>query len=177
MFAAILDAERGASFTMRADVLATTEQFYFPDSNILITRFSTADGVGEVQDFMPVAEDPRDTEPHRLIRRVVCVRGAIPYTAAIVPRFNYGREAHQLHLQDQHAAFAAHSLSLALAATVPLEPMGPEGRTCRLGSCCAEESARPSSSRRPPGRRARPTAPLPRRQSCSGARSGSGAAG
>ncbi len=32
VFAAILDAERGGSFTMRADVPATPKQFYLPDS-------------------------------------------------------------------------------------------------------------------------------------------------
>ena len=143
VFATILDAERGGSFTMRADVSAITKQFYFPDSNILITRFSTPDGVGEVQDFMPVAEDPRDAQAHRLIRRVVCVRGAIPYTAAVAPRFSYGREAHQMHLQDQRAVFAAPSLSLTLSATVPLEPYGPAGQDVQArfllceGECAA----------------------------------------
>ena len=32
-----------------------TKQLYFPDTAILITRFMTEDGVGEVIDFMPIA--------------------------------------------------------------------------------------------------------------------------
>ena len=35
-----------------------TKQLYFPDTAILITRFLTEDGVGEVVDFMPI--DRRD---------------------------------------------------------------------------------------------------------------------
>ncbi len=54
VFAAILDAERGGSFELAASVPARTKQFYFPDTNVLITRFFTEEGVGEVQDFMPV---------------------------------------------------------------------------------------------------------------------------
>lgn len=57
VFAAILDAERGGRFELAAAVPARTKQFYFPDTNVLITRFFTEEGVGEVQDFMPVCCD------------------------------------------------------------------------------------------------------------------------
>src|SRR2546423_14781144 len=77
VFAAILDAERGGSFQLAASVPAKTKQFYFPDTNVLITRFFTEDGVGEVQDFMPLDGGNAESERHRLIRRVVCVRGSI----------------------------------------------------------------------------------------------------
>src|SRR5213079_2120357 len=56
IFGAILDRHRGGYFriapTMRDGVV---KQLYFPDTNVLITRFLTPQGVGEVQDFMPVA--------------------------------------------------------------------------------------------------------------------------
>src|SRR5690242_5644231 len=81
VFASILDAERSGSFELTATVPARTKQFYFPDTNVLITRFFTEDGVGEVQDFMPVTSDGAavqgDAGRHRLIRRVVCVRGTV----------------------------------------------------------------------------------------------------
>ena len=50
-----------------------TRQLYFPDTAILITRFMTPDGVGEVIDFMPVQDPQRATDRHRLVR-VVRVR-------------------------------------------------------------------------------------------------------
>jgi len=34
-----------------------TRQLYFPETAMLITRFMTADGVGEVLDFMPVIQN------------------------------------------------------------------------------------------------------------------------
>ena len=57
VFAAILDAERGGAFELSAVSAERTKQFYFPDTNVLITRFFTEEGVGEVQDFMPVCDD------------------------------------------------------------------------------------------------------------------------
>jgi GH15 family glucan-1,4-alpha-glucosidase len=57
VFGAILDADRGGRFSLkpsRGDW--TSKQLYFPDTNVLLTRFLTADGVGEVEDFMPIGE-------------------------------------------------------------------------------------------------------------------------
>jgi len=70
VFGSILDADRGGCFELRAVVPAKTRQFYLPDTNVLITRFSTDDGVGEIQDFMPVGVAD-EAQRHRLIRRVL----------------------------------------------------------------------------------------------------------
>ncbi|MFJ9447602.1 glycoside hydrolase family 15 protein [Kitasatospora sp. NPDC101235] len=124
VFASILDADRGGSFELAADVPARTRQFYFPDTNVLITRFYAADGVAEIQDFMPVVDESREADRHRLIRRVICVRGVLPFRAKIAPRFGYGTEAHTVELVGGHAVFSSSSLSLVLTATVPVETDG-----------------------------------------------------
>ena len=67
----------------------TSKQLYFPDTNVLITRFFTPGGVGEVQDFMPIEDQP-GMHRHRLIRRVVVVRGAMEFQIEVQPRFDYG---------------------------------------------------------------------------------------
>ncbi|WP_328773533.1 glycoside hydrolase family 15 protein [Streptomyces sp. NBC_00286] len=124
VFGSILDADRGGSFELAAAVPASTKQFYFPDTNVLITRFLTEDGVGEVQDFMPVADETTaaaEADRHRLIRRVVCVRGSIPFRARIAPRFGYGAQPHSLRQLDDATLFESADLSLALTATVPVE--------------------------------------------------------
>ncbi|MER5935706.1 glycoside hydrolase family 15 protein [Streptomyces sp. NPDC001928] len=126
VFAAILDAERGGCFELAATVPARTKQFYFPDTNVLITRFFTEDGVGEIQDFMPMDGNPAEVERHRLIRRVVCVRGSIPFRARVAPRFEYGTRRHTVRMQGEVAVFEADPLSLALTSTVPLEIDGPD---------------------------------------------------
>ncbi|MEU0191027.1 glycoside hydrolase family 15 protein [Streptomyces afghaniensis] len=128
VFASILDAERGGCFELAAAVPARTKQFYFPDTNVLITRFFTEDGVGEVQDFMPLDGDPSEAERHRLIRRVVCVRGSIPFRTRVAPRFDYGTRPHTVRLTGETAVFEADGMALALTATVPLEPDGPDVR-------------------------------------------------
>jgi GH15 family glucan-1,4-alpha-glucosidase len=121
VFASILDADRGGSFELAADAPAKTKQFYFPDTNVLITRFFTEDGVGEVQDFMPITGDPREVSRHRVIRRVVCVRGSIPFRARVAPRFDYARQPHIVRRHAGHVLFESAGIALALTSTVPVE--------------------------------------------------------
>ncbi|MFR9787281.1 glycoside hydrolase family 15 protein [Streptomyces sp. MB22_4] len=131
VFAAILDAERGGCFELAAAVPARTKQFYFPDTNVLITRFFTEEGVGEVQDFMPVTAapgQPCETVRHRLIRRVVCVRGRVPFRALIAPRFDYGAAPHTVRETDGILLFESPDLALALTATVAMECDGRDAR-------------------------------------------------
>ncbi|MEW2251336.1 glycoside hydrolase family 15 protein [Streptomyces sp. NPDC058733] len=129
VFAAILDAERGGCFELAATGAARTKQFYFPDTNVLITRFFTEDGVGEVQDFMPVGTGRVETARHRLIRRVLCVRGTVPFRARVAPRFDYGARPHTLRLTGDTALFASDGLSLALTSTAPLAADGEDVRS------------------------------------------------
>ncbi|MBD0421669.1 glycoside hydrolase family 15 protein [Streptomyces sp. TRM S81-3] len=126
VFASILDADRGGSFELGPDASTHTKQFYFPDTNVLITRFFADDGVGEVQDFMPVVDDSREADRHRLIRRVVCVRGSLPFRARVAPRFEYGAQPHTVHAEHGQALFESPSLTLALTSSVPIEVTGPD---------------------------------------------------
>ncbi|MFG2859097.1 glycoside hydrolase family 15 protein [Streptomyces sioyaensis] len=129
VFAAILDADRGGAFELAPEVPARTKQFYFPDTNILITRFFADNGVGEVQDFMPIVDDSREADRHRLIRRVLCVRGSLPFSARVAPRFDYGRSTHTVHARQGQTVFDSPSLSLALTSSVPVEIDGPDARS------------------------------------------------
>ncbi|MEU8841579.1 glycoside hydrolase family 15 protein [Streptomyces roseus] len=124
VFASILDADKGGSWELATDIPTRTRQFYFPDTNVLITRFYAADGVAEIQDFMPVVDESREASRHRLIRRVICVRGSLPFRTRIAPRFGYGAEPHTVRVQVHEAVFDSPSISLALTSTVPLESDG-----------------------------------------------------
>ncbi|MCP9212544.1 glycoside hydrolase family 15 protein [Streptomyces sp. NEAU-Y11] len=124
VFASILDADRGGCFALAPDVPVRNKQFYFPDTNILITRFFADDGVAEVQDFMPIVDDSREADRHRLIRRVLCVRGSMPFTARVAPRFDYGRRTHTLDIGPTHTVFSCPGLSLALTSSVTVEADG-----------------------------------------------------
>ncbi|MFB7629677.1 glycoside hydrolase family 15 protein [Streptomyces sp. NPDC056149] len=125
VFAALLDADRGGAFALAPDVPARTKQFYFPDTNILITRFFADNGVAEVQDFMPIVGDSREADRHRLIRRVLCVRGSLPFHVRVAPRFDYGRQTHTVSSHHQGVTvFDSPELSLALTSSVPVDVDG-----------------------------------------------------
>jgi GH15 family glucan-1,4-alpha-glucosidase len=81
--------------------------------------------VGEVQDFMPVTgSDDANGGRCRLIRWVRCVRGALTFQARVAPRLDYASTPHTVRQEDRQVVFAAEPLSLALAATVPMNPDG-----------------------------------------------------
>ena len=66
VFGSILDKDRGGFYSIRPTGTDwTSKQLYFPDTNVLITRFFTHGGVGEVQDFMPIEAQP-ELHRHRL---------------------------------------------------------------------------------------------------------------
>ncbi len=55
VFAAILDDRKGGRYRIAPPGDgARHKQFYWPNTNILITRFLHPDGIGEVVDYMPV---------------------------------------------------------------------------------------------------------------------------
>ena len=91
----------------------TSRQLYIPDTNILLTRFLTADGVSEITDFMPVG--PPDESYHgRLIRRIKMVRGTMPLQIECRPAFDYGRGKHKVEILKEGAIFHNRNLSCAL---------------------------------------------------------------
>jgi GH15 family glucan-1,4-alpha-glucosidase len=115
IFGSLLDSEHGGHFSTRPhDDAFDAKQLYFPDTAILITRFLTEGGVGELVDFMPATGgDP--SERHRLVRAIRCVRGEIVFDIEIAPRFDYGRNKHQLTVGDDGAAFLAGDTTLAVS--------------------------------------------------------------
>ena len=114
IFASLLDHDRGGFFRIGPEGGGyASRQLYFPDTAILITRFMTPDGAGEVVDFMPVVEGEA-TNSHRLVRLVRVVRGSMRFRMEIQPRFDYGRKPHELHLSDDGALFVSDDLTLTL---------------------------------------------------------------
>jgi len=99
VFAAILDPERGGTWSIRPAVDWTSTQRYLPRTNILETTFRTAGGVAILTDFMPVDEDGRPSSPHPEIHRQLrCTRGRVPMQITFMPRFEYGARTTRLDL-------------------------------------------------------------------------------
>jgi GH15 family glucan-1,4-alpha-glucosidase len=119
VFGAILDADKGGRFRITpATEGLRHKQYYWPDTNVLITRFLHPDGIGELEDYMPVGRGaPPDDQ---LVRRARVVRGRLPFRVECRPAFDYGRAAHEVSVNEHGARFDAPGLSLALASSVPL---------------------------------------------------------
>ncbi len=115
VFAAILDDEKGGRFQIcptRDNPLC--KQFYWPDTNVLVTRFLTRDGVGEITDYMPVGLPADDPRRHQLVRWVQVVRGSMEFCLECRPAFNYGRDPHTAQVVAGGACFESPGLSMGL---------------------------------------------------------------
>ncbi len=115
VFGAILDDQKGGRFQIApvAEGLKS-RQFYWPSTNILVTRFLHADGITEIEDFMPVGLPPESKWYHVLYRRVRCVRGMAKVRMICKPAFDYGRESHEVKLHDSGAMFRSSKQNLHL---------------------------------------------------------------
>jgi GH15 family glucan-1,4-alpha-glucosidase len=122
VFCSILDDHKGGRFGLRPVDYAHSHQLYLPDTNVLLTRFLSPEGVAEVLDFMPILARPG--ERHRLVRNVRVVRGRMTFDAECRPAFDYARKDHFVSVARTGAVFASKDssrLSLGLSSEVPLE--------------------------------------------------------
>ena len=125
VFAAILDDDKGGRFQIcptRDDPLY--KQFYWPDTNVVITRFLTPDGVGQITDYMPVGLPADDPRRHQLVRWVQVVRGAMEFCLECRPAFNYGRDPHTAHVVADGVCFESPELSMGLGTRATLHIEG-----------------------------------------------------
>ena len=110
IFGRLLDHERGGHFSISPTAAEVTrKQLYIPDTTILMTRFLTEAGVGEIVDFMPITNPTEASQEHRIVRMVQCVRGSMTFTVDLAPRFDYGRAPHTVEPTDDGAVFTSAS--------------------------------------------------------------------
>ena len=130
VFAALLDDRRGGAFRIApVDYGSTGKQFYWPDTNVLLTRFFTPDGVGEITDFMPIGVPTKDLGSQVLVRRVRVSRGAVTFRVDCRPAFDYARAKHRLDVAPGRAIFSTEALTFALVTPIPLERSDGDGVT------------------------------------------------
>ena len=123
VFAALLDHDKGGKFQIVAAFSEMkTKQLYLPDTNVLLTRFLSQDGVGEITDFMPVEELKKGK---RLIRRVETIKGEVKYSLRFQPRFNYGRSNHTAQKKSRHeiifSSKGSDKTTIRLLSSIPLK--------------------------------------------------------
>ncbi|QHC23908.1 glycoside hydrolase family 15 protein [Streptomyces sp. GS7] len=141
IFAALLDHERGGYFLFGPeDPGSTCKQLYFPDTAVLVTRFMSPDGVGEVFDCMPPDRTGTPSGRHVLLRGARAVRGTVHFDLECRPRFDYGRAVHDRDLGEGLATFRAPGITAHLQTGFPLQPDGTDVRgavTLRAGQVAA----------------------------------------
>ncbi len=142
VFGAVLDVDKGGSFRLAPSKQEhlETKQMYFPETNILITRFLTQAGIGEITDFMPIKQQGSEHHEHHLVRAVHMVHGSLTFQVACRPAFNYARDAHTLHLSENGAVFRSTDLTLALSSSIPLADDGQGGAQATF-TLSADQSA------------------------------------
>ena len=120
VFGALLDDQKGGSFEIApATGTHARKQFYWPDTNVLVTRFLSPDGVGQITDFMTVGLRSDEAEGW-LVRRVTVSRGAMRFRLVCRPAFDYGRAPHRTERTATGVRFIANDLGLEQSSDPPV---------------------------------------------------------
>jgi GH15 family glucan-1,4-alpha-glucosidase len=115
VFAALLDSERGGSFTLSPDAPFDTERRYLPETNVLETTFRTADGVVRVTDAMLLA-DGNLCPQRELARRVEILSGHVTLRWRVEPRFGFAGRSVRIRQRHGGAVFSAAADAIAVCA-------------------------------------------------------------
>jgi GH15 family glucan-1,4-alpha-glucosidase len=119
VFCSILDDQKGGRFGLRPVDYAHSHQLYLPDTNVLLTRFLSPEGVAEVLDFMPI--EAGHATHHDLVRDVRVIRGRMLFEVDCRPAFDYARQRHKIEFVRGGVIFRGAGMALNLASEVPLE--------------------------------------------------------
>ena len=122
VFASILDSKKGGYFKISPlDKTSRCKQYYWPDTNVLITRFYNSEGIVEITDYMPVGDDIVNEFDYRIVRRLKGIHGRVRMKLECYPAFNYAMDSHETTLSEKGVTFHSSGLSLGLASTITLE--------------------------------------------------------
>ncbi len=120
VFAAVLDDKQGGRFRIAPASEFRRDHYYLPESNVLVTKFTTDSGAATLTDFMPVGDDVTHCD-HELVRIVRCQSGRVDLDLLFEPRLDYARTHPQVTVQDRLALARRGDTCLALSSGVPLE--------------------------------------------------------
>jgi len=121
VFGSLLDPDAGAWSIRVVDGHTRTQQFYFPDSAILVTRFLAEAGVAEVHDFFPLVAGHDPEHRQRIVRRVIAVRGEVGVRTELRARPDYGRALPDHERIEDGVLLTGGGVRIALTATHDLE--------------------------------------------------------
>ncbi|RUS27022.1 hypothetical protein BC938DRAFT_483820 [Jimgerdemannia flammicorona] len=105
VFCRLLDKDKTGHFSIMPKIHTSNKQQYFPNSNILCTRFLSEEGASQITDYMHIPE--KDQHQYSkpllpwLIRHVEVIRGEVTFRVECFPAFNYARDEHTTEIVDR----------------------------------------------------------------------------
>ncbi len=129
IFAGILDCQKGGAWRISPTVERALKQMYLPNTNVLVTRFFTDQGMAELTDFMPIGREAGGETvqcSRQIVRIARAIRGPIPFRMECRPAFDYARQPHTIEFTADRltAIFSAAGQQLVLKSTLPMERQG-----------------------------------------------------
>ncbi len=126
IFAGILDDRIGGWWKLAPAGEADSKQMYLPDTNVLVTRFFTTEGMAEVLDFMPIGRElggPTEQSARQIVRIAKSVRGAVRFRMECRPAFDYARRPHEIHPSPdgRSAVFESQLQQFVLKGPLPMK--------------------------------------------------------
>ena len=122
VFAAILDDRKGGRWILSPEGDPFLKQIYLPDTNVLVTRFFSDQGMAELVDFMPIGPEAggqTEQAARQIVRMVKAIRGTVRFRTECRPAFDYARRPHLLELMSDSkvAIFSTPQQRLVLKGT------------------------------------------------------------
>jgi GH15 family glucan-1,4-alpha-glucosidase len=100
IFAALLDREKGGAFSIAPAGTFRSAQSYLPDTNVVVTHFTTDSGEARLMDaFVALAEKDKTRSlfpDHEILRVVEGVYGTVTLRLEYAPTLYYGKETPRL---------------------------------------------------------------------------------
>ncbi len=117
VFGRLLDDEGGHWTIEPTTEVVARRQIYLSQTNVVMTRMHTDDGVVEIEDCMAV-----NTGQRALLRTVTCRRGSVVIRTTLAPRPDYGRSEAGISATDTGASIDVDAEApLRLTSDVPVE--------------------------------------------------------
>ena len=120
VFNSVLDDEKGGRFSISAVDAVDNRQIYFPETNVLITRFGSDNSAAQVTDFMPVHEehdpagDPWTLDSgdiccsdSKVVRLVQGLLGTTQMRMECTPAFEFASVDHEIEKASEGVIFTS----------------------------------------------------------------------
>lgn len=122
IFGSLLDKEKGGVFKIYPDSGDfSTKQFYYENTNVLCTEFTTPEGKFAVIDFAPrFLLYERYYKPLMLIRKIQLLEGEPVINVECQPVLNYGENEAAISMGSNHLEYHGYPEGLRLTTNIPL---------------------------------------------------------